>query len=79
MKNWYLYYRLLRATQTVAALQARLELQDVLIDLRSKARAEWPNATAQEVQDFFEYLSGMPVLFSEKEAHHLTMMKPWAK
>jgi hypothetical protein len=67
MNNWYLYYRLLwslRYGEHAAVSAVRLELQDVLIDLRFKAEEElrWP---AQKVQDFFESL----VVQTKREGH----------
>ena len=76
MPNWYLYYRIMYAVGRVSA--PRLALQDVLCDLRRKSQREWPDATDQEVQDFFEHLAGNPTLFTEAEARHLTLMEPWA-
>jgi hypothetical protein len=79
MRNWYLYYRLLHAVRCEwQTNHARVELQDVLIDLRSKAQREWPESTDQDVQNFFEHLARGPEVFSVKQARHLTLMEPWA-
>ena len=81
MNNWYLYYRLMHALRhhnDLSISKARIEMQDVLCDLLYKSQLEWPNAEAQEIQDFFEYLSINPTLFTEREAKYLTLMEPWA-
>jgi hypothetical protein len=79
MRNWYLYYRILHAVRDGGpTFHARIELQDVLIDLRAKAQREWPDATDQDIQDWFEHLSNNPDVFTEKQARHLTLMEPWA-
>jgi len=79
MPNWYLYYRLMQALRDYSKTgQARIALQDVLCDLRTKAQREWPNATDQDVQDFFEYLSHNREIFTIEQARHLTLMEPWA-
>lgn len=81
MTNWYIYYRLLRAVRDgEPTSSARMELQNVLIDLREKAVKEWPGATAQNVQDFFEHLArntdGEPL--SEGAARHLAEIEGWS-
>ncbi len=79
MPNWYLYYRLLHSVRDIGGtLTARIELQDVLCDLREKAEREWPDAKAQDIQDFYEDLARNPALFTEREARHLTLIEPWA-
>jgi hypothetical protein len=84
MKNWYLYYRLLRGLNYRGGTElqlARLHMQDVLIDLRTKAVAEWPGSTDQEIQDWFEYLAmntnGKPM--SQGAAERLTRMEDFTK
>ena len=81
VRHWYLYYRLMHALRhqnDLSITKARLELQDVLIDLRGRAQREWPEASQQDVQDFFEYLSHNPEIFPERNARHLTCMETWA-
>jgi hypothetical protein len=77
MKNWYLYYRIMRAIPPNSS--ARGEIQDILIDLRGKAVKEWPGATDQDVQDFFEYLArdreGEPM--SQGGIAHVARMEGW--
>ena len=76
--NWYLYYRLLHAVPSNNQMRRSI-IQDVLMDLRSEAEREWPGATAQKIQDFYEYLARTSVQpFSEAQARHLTLMEPWA-
>ncbi len=85
MKNWYLYYRIMHAVKcTGPTIIARNELQDVLVDLRGKAVAEWrvsldseDSPTDQQVQDFYEYLAGNPTVFTEAQARHLTQQEGW--
>jgi hypothetical protein len=79
MPNWYLYYRIMRAVKDGETTQsARIELQDVLIELRGRAQREWPEATDQEIQDFFGYLSRNPTIFTEAQARHLANMESWS-
>ena len=79
MRNWYLYYRLLHAVMDGGpTLWARLELQDVLCDLRSKARCEYPEATDQDIQDWYEHLARNPNVLSEAQVRRLTRMESWA-
>ena len=76
--NWYVYYRLLAAVKgTGPTFHARNQLQDVLVDLRIKTAAEFPEATEQEVQDFFGSLALNPLPFTVRQAAHLTKMEPW--
>ena len=78
--NWYLYYRIMQALRDYSKTgQARTALQDVLCDLRDKANEEWPDATQQDIQDWFEHLSSNREVFTEKQALHLTKMEPWAR
>lgn len=81
MPNWYLYYRLMHAVRPHGQTSyARMELQDVLVELRCRANAEFPNASAQEIQDFFEAIARSPEdsPFTLSQALHLTRMEPWA-
>lgn len=76
MSSWYLYYRLLHVLrQHYGEGAARLSVQDVLVDLRNKTVIEWPGATEQEVQDFFEHMAGNPYLFDERQMKHLTKIE----
>ncbi len=77
MPAWYLYYRILHALHH-PAWHMRLKLQDILCSLRNEAVQEFPNATDQDVQDWFEHLADNPTAFTKKEAAHLTKMEPWA-
>jgi hypothetical protein len=58
-----------------------MDLQDVLIDLRGKAQREWPDATDQEIQDFFEHIAWRTqrdcILLTEREVWHLISQEPW--
>ena len=79
--SWYLYYRLLAAVKGGGpTLMARLELQDVLVDLRRKAVAECPGATDQEMQDFMESVSrrtGNGIVYSITEMRRLMRYEEW--
>jgi len=79
MSNWYLYYRILHAVPDNGTMtRARIDLQEVLCDLRDKANLEWPDATPQQIQDFFDFLARNGPLLDEKHARYEVLAEPWA-
>ena len=77
MTDWYVYYRIMRNVRNEGE---RLELQDVICEFRERAWKSFPEATEQDIQDFFEHLSRNDlVTFTEREARHLVRMEHWGE
>ena len=75
--DWYLYYRLLHALRGQQNITARLELQDVLVDLQRKAGQHW-DVSDEQIQNFFEHLAENPRTLTQVEVLDLVLMEPWA-
>ncbi len=69
----YLYYRILQNVPDGGkTAKARLDLQDVLVHLRTMAASEWPEMTDQEVQDWFEKLAYFDIDYTQAQISRLT-------